>query len=217
MLTNSFVLQRYFMIDKGILVYGKGPNDITKGKIHGTLDIGLSVISTKQKRRRIDIDAEEFIYHLKTKSDETFTSWVQQLTAHRLYRQHVLTYGTNIGALFKPVDGINSKFYKYRRCSLKLLISNVNISLSAIPRTPEIMSRDGSLTRGLKPPNGGSRLSTWIQESVNSIEQHQRDASVIEQNISKLSRLLQQIESSNPIVIEASRNIVGRFHTSITI
>ncbi|CAH1101995.1 unnamed protein product [Psylliodes chrysocephalus] len=178
--------KRYFMIDKGILVYGKGPNDITKGKIHGTLDIGLSVISTKQKRRRIDIDAEEFIYHLKTKSDETFTSWVQQLTAHRLYRQHVLTYGTNIGALFKPVDGINT-----------------------IPRTPEIMSRDGSLTRGLKPPNGGSRLSTWIQESVNSIEQHQRDASVIEQNISKLSRLLQQIESSNPIVIENTAEAVS--------
>lgn len=102
--------KRYFTIEKGILVYGKGPTEISKGKIHGSLDIGLSVISTKVKRRRIDIDAEEFIYHLKAKSDEVFTNWVQQLTAHRLYRQHILTYGTNIGALFKPADGLHSNF-----------------------------------------------------------------------------------------------------------
>jgi hypothetical protein len=46
-------------------VYGKGPGDIARGKIHGSVDIGLSVVSTKAKRKRIDIDAEEFIYHLK--------------------------------------------------------------------------------------------------------------------------------------------------------
>lgn len=96
------------MLEKGILVYGKGPTEINKGKIHGSLDIGLSVITTKQRRRRIDIDAEEFIYHLKAKTDDTFSSWVQQLTAHRLYRQHILTYGTNVGALFSPGDGLHS-------------------------------------------------------------------------------------------------------------
>lgn len=57
--------QRFFVVDKGILVYGKGPGDIARGKIHGSVDIGLSVVSTKAKRKRIDIDAEEFIYHLK--------------------------------------------------------------------------------------------------------------------------------------------------------
>jgi hypothetical protein len=46
-------------------VYAKGPGDIARGKIHGSVDIGLSVLSTKVKRKRIDIDAEEFIYHLK--------------------------------------------------------------------------------------------------------------------------------------------------------
>ncbi|KAK9892005.1 hypothetical protein WA026_018193 [Henosepilachna vigintioctopunctata] len=167
---------RYFMLDKGILVYGKGPNEISKGKIHGSVDIGLSVISTKLKRRRIDIDAEEFIYHLKAKTDETFNAWVQQLTAHRLYRQHVLTYGSNIGALFKAADGLRS-----------------------IPRTPEILSRDGSLTRGLKGPNGSSRLTFWLQESLTSLEQFQRDAITIELNIAKLSRLLKQLESASVI------------------
>ncbi|KAJ8962778.1 hypothetical protein NQ318_001177 [Aromia moschata] len=174
--------KRYFMIDKGILVYGKGPTEINKGKIHGTLDIGLSVISTKQKRKRIDIDAEEFIYHLKSKSDEVFVSWVQQLTAHRLYRQHILTYGTNVGALFKAADGLHN-----------------------IPRTPEIVSRDGSLTRGLKPPgNGTGRLSIWMQESLASLEQYQHDASIIEQNITKLNKLLQQIECSSIVIAEST-------------
>lgn len=46
-------------------MYARAPSDITRGKIHGSVDIGLSVISTKTKSRRIDIDAEEFIYHLK--------------------------------------------------------------------------------------------------------------------------------------------------------
>jgi hypothetical protein len=38
---------------------------MSRGKIHGQVDIGLSVISTKYQRKRLDIDAEEFIYHLK--------------------------------------------------------------------------------------------------------------------------------------------------------
>lgn len=52
-------------MDKGILKYGKNPLDMSRGKIHGQVDIGLSVISTKYQRKRLDIDAEEFIYHLK--------------------------------------------------------------------------------------------------------------------------------------------------------
>jgi hypothetical protein len=59
-------------VDKGILVYGKNMVEVNRGKIHGSLDIGLSVISTKSKRKRLDIDAEEFIYHLKVFNNTTF-------------------------------------------------------------------------------------------------------------------------------------------------
>ena len=59
--------KRYFHLENGILSYSKSPNDIMKGKIHGSVDVGLSVISTKRSSKRIDIDAEEFIYHLKVK------------------------------------------------------------------------------------------------------------------------------------------------------
>lgn len=53
-------------------MYAKGPGDIARGKIHGSVDIGLSVLSTKAKRKRIDIDAEEFIYHIKVSA---FVLW----------------------------------------------------------------------------------------------------------------------------------------------
>lgn len=108
--TLFFPLQRYFVLDKGILIYGKGPTEINRGKIHGSVDIGLSVISSKSKRRRIDIDAEEFIYHLKAKTEDAFVSWVKQLTIHRLYRQHILTYGAKVGLIARTANEIECKF-----------------------------------------------------------------------------------------------------------
>jgi hypothetical protein len=53
------------MLDKGVIVYGKSGWDIARGKIHGSLDTGLSVIATKPRDGRVDIDAEDCIYHLK--------------------------------------------------------------------------------------------------------------------------------------------------------
>lgn len=38
---------------------------IQKGKLHGCIDVGLSVMSIKKRARRIDLDTEEHIYHLK--------------------------------------------------------------------------------------------------------------------------------------------------------
>lgn len=36
-----------------------------KGKLHGRIDVGLSVMAIKKKSKCIDLDAEENIYHLK--------------------------------------------------------------------------------------------------------------------------------------------------------
>ena len=38
---------------------------IEKGKLHGRIDVGLSVMAIKKKAKCIDLDAEENIYHLK--------------------------------------------------------------------------------------------------------------------------------------------------------
>ena len=48
-----------------MLTYSKNAADLARDKKHGCMDIGMSVISTKFIRRRIDIDADANIYHLK--------------------------------------------------------------------------------------------------------------------------------------------------------
>lgn len=40
-------------------------SQIEKGKLHGCIDVGLSVMAIKKKAKCIDLDAEENIYHLK--------------------------------------------------------------------------------------------------------------------------------------------------------
>lgn len=43
-----------------------------KGKFHGSVDTGLSVIACKKKGRRIDVDADDLIYHLKVRNSYCF-------------------------------------------------------------------------------------------------------------------------------------------------
>ncbi|KAK2489471.1 hypothetical protein MC885_018579 [Smutsia gigantea] len=66
----------------------KGWHKITKGKLHGSIDVRLSVMSINKKAQRIDLDTEDNIYHLKIKSQDLFQSWIAQLRAHRL-AQHL--------------------------------------------------------------------------------------------------------------------------------
>lgn len=56
------------MLEKGIIVYGKNGWECARGKIHGSLDAGMSVITYKPRDGRIDMDAEDCIYHLKVYS-----------------------------------------------------------------------------------------------------------------------------------------------------
>ncbi|XP_059812384.1 oxysterol-binding protein-related protein 7-like isoform X3 [Hypanus sabinus] len=90
--------KRYFILEKGILKYAKTQQDILRGKLHGSINIGLSVMSINKKSKRIDLDAEENLYHLKVKSQEVFTTWVSKLCYHRLFQKgdHVkVPYGAN--------------------------------------------------------------------------------------------------------------------------
>ncbi|XP_066531334.1 oxysterol-binding protein-related protein 3a [Hoplias malabaricus] len=80
--------KRYFLLDKGILMYTKTLTDLKKGKLRGRVDIGLSVMSIKKKAMCIDLDTGDSIYHLKVKSQDLFNEWVSQLRSHRVFRQN---------------------------------------------------------------------------------------------------------------------------------
>lgn len=89
---------------------------LKKGKLHGCIDVGLSVMSIKKKAMCIDLDTEDNIFHLKVpgwghlfglsvwqslnsacstqvKSQELFEEWVSKLRHHRVFRQNeIATY-----------------------------------------------------------------------------------------------------------------------------
>lgn len=70
-----------------------------------------------------------------------------------------------------------------------------------MPLTPEIMSRDGSLTRGIKPIGSStSKLPTWIVEAGPFLDQMQKDMSLIDMQIAHLQRLLENIELQSCIL-----------------
>lgn len=58
---------------------------IEKGKLHGCIDVGLSVMAIKKKAKCIDLDAEENIYHLKvnhkTNKDKGIPTGLNRLKA----------------------------------------------------------------------------------------------------------------------------------------
>ncbi|XP_075238108.1 oxysterol-binding protein-related protein 6-like isoform X2 [Lycorma delicatula] len=216
--------KRYFLVDKGILVYGKSPGDVARGKIHGSVDIGLSVISTKTKRRRLDIDAEEFIYHLKAKQDEVFQQWVEQLKQQRLYRQHVLTYGTrDNNSLLRPHSHHSHAGDENTPVTTGASVlpsgSSVHRKLTMSP--PELgLTRENSMKGQCSTPAQlpqlpqVGRLTAWLVDANPPLELAVRELSQTQQNINQLSQLLQQLETSNCATDTESCSFTGGLSTS---
>uniref|UniRef100_A0A1A8JBL8 Oxysterol-binding protein n=2 Tax=Nothobranchius kuhntae TaxID=321403 RepID=A0A1A8JBL8_NOTKU len=94
--------KRYFVLERGILNYAKRAADLQKGKPHGCIDVGLSVMSIKKKAMCIDLDTEDNIYHLKVKSVELFEEWVLKLRHHRMFRQNEIALYPHEKHLFHP-------------------------------------------------------------------------------------------------------------------
>lgn len=163
--------KRYFILDQGLLTYGKGPSEIARGKIHGKVDIGLSVISSKGKRKRIDIDADEFIHHLKAKRYETFLEWVEQLKKHRLYRQHVLTFGN-----VRHVQG--------------RILPDIN---KPIKDRTQLLLHGAERIKAHSPPS--SRLTAWVIESSRPLEKVTNELEHVQEQLNKLFAVFDQLET----------------------
>uniref|UniRef100_A0A8D3DA15 Oxysterol-binding protein n=1 Tax=Scophthalmus maximus TaxID=52904 RepID=A0A8D3DA15_SCOMX len=136
--------KRFFVLDNGILKYSKSPIDIQKSKLHGSIDVGLSVMSIKKRARRIDLDTEEHIYHLKVKSQEIFDAWVSKLRHHRLYRQNEIVRSPRDATMraFPPSAAMESPqpaasvAHELARCQSNLTeLSRLLQSLEILQRT----------------------------------------------------------------------------------
>uniref|UniRef100_A0A3P9CAP0 Oxysterol-binding protein n=1 Tax=Maylandia zebra TaxID=106582 RepID=A0A3P9CAP0_9CICH len=166
--------KRYFFLDKGILKYGKCSADIEKGKLHGCIDVGLSVMAIKKKAKCIDLDAEENIYHLKIKSQELFDEWVSKLRHHRLYRQNEIAMYPSEKSLFYP---------HY-----------------ASPNSPGIAEgppiRKSTVHHAAAFPlnsNSQAKVAAWLQSS-DEMDKCFKDLSVCEAYLLELNHLLQSME-----------------------
>ncbi|XP_042619133.1 oxysterol-binding protein-related protein 6-like isoform X7 [Cyprinus carpio] len=170
--------KRFFVLDNGILKYSKSPVDTQKGKLHGSIDVGLSVMSIKKRARRIDLDTEEHIYHLKVKSPDVFDIWVCKLRHHRLFRQNEIVRSPRDATLrtFPP---------------------------SASAESPQNTSSSAHQNKG-KPSNlpwqlppscstGQSKVAAWLQESE-EMDKCSEELAYCQSSLLELSQLLQSLE-----------------------
>lgn len=83
---------RYFVLDNGSLSYGKSANEVKRGRTHGVIDVGTSVISAKTELYRIDIDDENYIHHIKVHLSHYSESliFVQNFNFHETLLSEIL-------------------------------------------------------------------------------------------------------------------------------
>ncbi|XP_033837482.1 oxysterol-binding protein-related protein 3 isoform X1 [Periophthalmus magnuspinnatus] len=173
--------KRYFLLDKGILKYGKCSADIEKGKLHGCIDVGLSVMAIKKKAKCIDLDAEENIYHLKIKSQELFDEWVSKLRHHRVYRQNEIALYPNEKTFFSPLFPSPTSTNTTESVSIRRCLS--------IRRQSSVHS-PGAFPVGC---NSQAKVTAWLQSS-DDMAKCSKDISVCESYLLELSHLLQSME-----------------------
>uniref|UniRef100_A0A8C4UWX7 Oxysterol-binding protein n=1 Tax=Falco tinnunculus TaxID=100819 RepID=A0A8C4UWX7_FALTI len=179
-----FWLQRYFFLDRGILKYSKCQADIERGKLHGCIDVGLSVMSVKKSTKCIDLDTEEQIYHLKVKSQELFDEWVAKLRHHRMYRQNEISmFPHDVNNLFFPVS---------------TTADSVSGFCDSTPgRKAGSLTKQNSLSAGVNLSfsfsSNESRISSWLQSSED-MEKCSRDLSNCHTYLLEMNQLLQSMD-----------------------
>ncbi|XP_023192898.1 oxysterol-binding protein-related protein 6 isoform X3 [Xiphophorus maculatus] len=182
--------KRFFVLDNGILKYSKTPIDIQRGKLHGSIDVGLSVMSIKKRARRIDLDTEEHIYHLKVKSQDIFDAWVSKLRHHRLYRQNEIVRSPREPTMrtFPPPAAMETP-----QPSPIVVNETKQAKSSSLPWQPAAPSSSSNSSLQASYSNGQSRVVAWLQESE-EMDKCAEELARCQSNLTELSRLLQSLE-----------------------
>ncbi|XP_066210422.1 oxysterol-binding protein-related protein 3 isoform X5 [Saccopteryx leptura] len=174
--------KRFFYLDKGILKYAKSQTDIEREKLHGCIDVGLSVMSVKKSSKCIDLDTEEHIYHLKVKSEDVFDEWVSRLRHHRMYRQNEIAMFPHEVTHFFPGSTVPDS-------APGVLDSISNRKRSSISKqNPFQAGSNLSFSCG-----GETRVPLWLQSSED-MEQCSKDLAHCQSYLLEMSQLLQSMD-----------------------
>ncbi|XP_068185468.1 oxysterol-binding protein-related protein 6 isoform X2 [Antennarius striatus] len=182
--------KRFFVLDNGILKYSKSPIDIQKGKLHGSIDVGLSVMSVKKRAHCIDLDTEEHIYHLKVKSQDIFDAWVSKLRHHRLYRQNEILRSPREATIrtFPPPATTDSP-----QPASSVVRDTKQAKPISLPWQSVAPSNGSSSRLPASYSNGQSKVAAWLQESE-EMDKCAEELARCQSNLTDLSRLLQNLE-----------------------
>ncbi|XP_032430987.1 oxysterol-binding protein-related protein 7 isoform X1 [Xiphophorus hellerii] len=170
--------KRYFVLEAGILRYSKNQQDVSKGRVQGSLDVSHAVMSINKKSNRIDLDAGDILYHIKAKSHDLFYIWVTKLQAHRLYKKNETTHVHS--GLLQTLSNTTQTGQAHR---------NGDVSLARVEN-----SAGGS---GILPSANtavNTKVSAWLRHS------HNPDTCVQELNrcnldLSELNRLILRLQA----------------------
>lgn len=179
--------KRYFLLEKGILKYSKTQQDIQRGKLHGSLDVSLAVMSINKKCKRIDLDAGDNLYHLKTKSEEIFYIWLTKLCAHRVFKKneamsvhhgvlHALSLAPN------PLPAMAS-IAQRNRATLPQYASTASVY------QPEMASPAPAVA---SQPGVTNKVSAWLQQTED-IDATSNELVRCQAELSELAQLIQRL------------------------
>lgn len=179
--------KRYFMLEKGILRYSKTQQEIQKGKLHGSLDVSLAVMSVNKKTKRIDLDAGDNLYHLKAKSHDIFYIWLTKLCAHRVFRKNEamsvhrgVLHALSLGQSTLPAM---STFSQQSRATLPQYAS------SASMYHPEMGSPAPAVA---SHPGVSSKVSAWLQQT-HDIDATSNELARCQAELTELAQLIQRL------------------------
>uniref|UniRef100_A0A670J7V8 Oxysterol-binding protein n=1 Tax=Podarcis muralis TaxID=64176 RepID=A0A670J7V8_PODMU len=186
--------KRYFVLEDGILKYATTRQDVLKGKLHGSVDVRLSVMSVNKKAQRVDLDTEENIYHLKIKSQELFNNWVAKLCSHR------------------QVQKLDASQRQYLTSSHGGRASHPTQACSSRHRI--LMSESAPALSSLAGPR--DKVNSWLSDSK-GLDRCSAELSECQGKLQELNRMLQSLETlhripSAPLI---SNSQVGRLHGSV--
>ncbi|XP_013874879.1 oxysterol-binding protein-related protein 7 isoform X2 [Austrofundulus limnaeus] len=177
--------KRYFLLEKGILKYSKTQQDIQRGKLHGSLDVSMAVMSVNKKSKRIDLDAGDNLYHLKAKSSDIFYIWLTKLCAHRVFRKneamsvhrgvlHALSLGQNTLPAVSALSQQSSVYPQY--------------ASSANAYHPETVNSAPNASY----PGVTNKVSAWLQQT-HDIDVTSADLARSQAELTELGQLIQRL------------------------
>ncbi|XP_061605756.1 oxysterol-binding protein-related protein 7-like isoform X3 [Phyllopteryx taeniolatus] len=179
--------KRYFMLEKGILKYSKTQQDIQRGKVRGSLDVSLAVMSVNKNSKRIDLDAGDNLYHLMAKSHELYYIWLTKLCAHRVFRkneamsvQRGVLHAISLGHSSLPAM---TNLAQKKRTSLPFYASSASVFQTEMGSPSLPITSHPAVT---------NKVSAWLQQT-NDIDATSNDLSRCQTDLTELAHLIQRL------------------------